>query len=311
MLYRCLLALAAFSATAPLAAQTLPAAEPFPPAIQTMVDDVFANGTDAEIEAVVKFARRAYPGYVPALDARLAARAQARQVAEQARAAAERERLASAGPLDNWTGRFEVGASRSTGNTDTLGIYASTTATREGVNWRHALRTSVELQETNGVRTQERLLAAYEPRYKVNERLSAYGLLQAERDPVLGYDARYSGSLGIGYALVKTPRFTVDVQGGPAFRYSKLTDDGTEEALSGRAALDARLQLRPGVTLTQNATAFLDTQSNTFTSATGLEARIIGALSARFSYNLQYESAPTIGREATDTQSRVTLIYGF
>lgn len=296
---------------APVLAQPLPTVEPFPPSVQAMVDDAFANGSDAEIEAVVKFARRAYPGYAPALDARMASRAQARQVAEQARLVAERDRLAAAGLLDNWTGRAEIGASRSTGNTDTLGLFASLNATREGVNWRHALRASAEVQETNGVRTQERLLAAYEPRFKVNDRLSTYGLLQAERDPVLGYDARYSASVGIGYALVKTPRLNVDVQGGPAFRYAELTDNGTEKAVSGRAALDARLQLRPGVTLTQNATAFLDTQSNTFTSATGLEARIVGSLSARFSYNLQYESAPTVGREDTDTQSRVTLIYGF
>ena len=101
------------------------------------------------------------------------------------------------------------------------------------------------------------------------------------------------------------------VQGGPALRYAELTDNGSELDVSGRAALDARLQLRPGVTLTQNATAFLDSQSNTFTSATGLETQLIGALTARVSYNIQHESDPAIGRVATDTQSRVTFVYAF
>lgn len=287
------------------------AIEPLPPTVQAMIEDAFANGTDAEIEAVVKFARRAYPTQVGVLDSRLAERTAARQAAEQARQAAERERVLAAGPFENWTGRGEVGASRSSGNTDNLGIYASLNLAREGVNWRHAVRASAEVQETNGVRTQERLLFAYEPRYKVSDRLSTYGLLQAERDPLLGYDARYSASVGLGYALVKQRQLTVDVQGGPALRYAQLTDDGSELDVSGRAALDARLQLRPGVTLTQNATAFLDSQSNTFTSATGLETQLIGALTARVSYNIQHESDPAVGRVATDTQSRVTFVYAF
>jgi putative salt-induced outer membrane protein len=318
MTVRTLLALATLAVATPARADQPPppfphpvAIEPLPPTVQAMIEDAFANGTDAEIEAVVKFARRAYPTQVGILDTRLAERTAARQAEEQARQAAERERLLAAGPFENWTGRGEIGASRSSGNVDNLGIYASLNLAREGVSWRHAVRASAEVQETNGVRTQERLLFAYEPRYKVSDRLSAYGLLQAERDPLLGYDARYSGSLGLGYALVKARRLTVDVQGGPALRYAQLTDDGAQLDISGRAALDARLQLRPGVTLTQNATAFLDSQSNTFTSATGLETQLIGALTARVSYNVQHESDPAVGRVATDTQSRVTFVYAF
>jgi putative salt-induced outer membrane protein len=316
MTLRTLLALATLAAATPAWADQAPfpapvAIEPIPPSVQAMIEDAFENGTDAEIDAVVKYARRAFPTQAVVLDNRLAERTAARQAAAAAQATAERERLLAAGPFDNWTGRGEVGASRSTGNVNNLGIYASLDLTREGVNWRHAVRASAQVQETNNVRTQERLLFAYEPRYKVSDRLSAYGLIQAERDPLLGYDARYSASLGLGYALVKEQRLTVDVQGGPALRYANLTDNGSELYVSGRAALDARLQLRPGVTLTQNATAFLDSQSNTFTSATGLETQLIGALTARVSYNIQHESDPAIGRVATDTQSRVTFVYAF
>ena len=275
-----------------------------PPTVQQMVDDAFATGNDAEIAAVVKFARRAHPEFAGPLNARLAARNEERQSARQTR-------LARRGVLENWSGRGEVGASRTSGNVDNLGIYASLNATREGLRWRHQVRASAQIQELNGFRTQERLLLAYEPHYKVNDRLSTYALVQAERDPPLGFDARYSVSVGLGYALVKTPRLTIDLQGGPAFRHTEFTDGLNEDTISGRAALDARLRLRPGVTLTQTASAFIDSGSNTFTSATGLETQIIGALSARLSYNLQYESEPVPGRLSTDTQSRVTLVYGF
>lgn len=294
----------------PVAAETTDAEaqdapEPqLPPTVQQMVDDAFATGNDAEIAAVVKFARRAHPEFAGPLNARLAARNEERQTARQTR-------LARRGVIENWSGRGEVGASRASGNVDNLGIFASLNATREGLRWRHQVRASAQIQEINGLRTQERLLLAYEPHYKVNDRLSTYALIQAERDPPLGFDARYSMSAGLGYALVKTPRITIDLQGGPAFRHTEFTDGFNEDTISGRAALDARLLLRPGVTLTQTASAFIDSGSNTFTSATGLETQIIGALSARLSYNLQYESEPVPGRLSTDTQSRVTLVYGF
>lgn len=290
---------AASVATPPQAAD-----QQLPPAVQAMVNDALTSGTDAELAAVVKFARRAYPAQASALDTQVAARA-ARRAAEA------RQRIAEAGPLQNWHGRGEIGATRSTGNVDNLGLYGSLSLSREGLRWTHQVRASANIQETDGVRTQEQLLAAYEPHYKVNDRLSAYGLLQAERDPFLGFDSRYSASAGIGYALVKGQHVTVNLQGGPAFRIEEETTGENENGFSGRAALDARLQLRPGVALTQNATAFLDSEGNTFTSATGLEAQLVGRLSARISYNVQYESKPTAGLLGTDTQSRVSLVYGF
>jgi putative salt-induced outer membrane protein len=283
--------------------ETAPASA-IPPAVQAVVDNALANGTDAEVQAVLKFVRRTYPAQGPALDGQLAQRAAQRTAELQAR-------LAQAGPFDYWTGRGEIGATRATGNVDNLGLYGSLTLTRAGIAWTHQLRASAQVQETNGIRTQEKLLAAYEPHYKVNDRISAYGLLQAERDPFVGFDARYSASAGLGLALVTEPQLVINIQGGPALRHEELVAGPSENNVSGRAALDARLQLRPGVSLTQAASAFVDSRGNSFTSATGLEAQIVGHLSARLSYNLQYESRPADRLKTTDTQSRVSLVYGF
>jgi putative salt-induced outer membrane protein len=42
-----------------------------------------------------------------------------------------------------------------------------------------------------------------------------------------------------------------------------------------------------------------------------LLAKLFGPLSAQFSYTLQYESTPPIGRETTDTTSRAALVVVF
>src|SRR5690349_15483773 len=134
MTVRLFLACMALLAAAPATAQ------PAPSLVQAMVDDALANGSDAEIAAVVKSARRAAPELAEMLDRRLAARVAERTAAEQAR-------LANPAPLANWSGRGEVGASLASGNTDTLGVYASLSAARQGVRWRHELRGEAAYQE--------------------------------------------------------------------------------------------------------------------------------------------------------------------
>src|SRR5690606_41920454 len=151
----------------PAAAPTEQTDAPLPAPLQAMVDDALAHGTDAEIAAVIKYARRAYPENSRMLAAQVNRRNERRE-------AQRRERLASTGFFGAWHGRGEIGATRSTGNNDNLGLYGSLSLTHEGLNWTHQARASLNIQETDGVRTQEQMLAAYEPHYKVSDRLSAY-----------------------------------------------------------------------------------------------------------------------------------------
>lgn len=275
-----------------------------PASVRAMIDAAIESGSEAEIAAVVKFAARANPDHEREILAILAERRESRRAAEE-------RRLAEAGLMEIWSGRGELGASRSTGNTDMLGVFASLRLAREGLNWRHGIRAEADIQEREGVATKERFLAAYEPHYKISDRLSAYGLVQYERDTAVGFDARYAASGGLGYALVQGPDLSIDLQGGPAFRHTDFNTGMAEESIGGRAALDARWRLTPTLSLTQNASAIVETQNSTIVATTGLETKLVGALTARASYNLQYESDPALGREPLDTLSRVTLVYAF
>jgi putative salt-induced outer membrane protein len=92
---------------------------------------------------------------------------------------------------------------------------------------------------------------------------------------------------------------------------TSFIDGETESHVAARAAMSARIAFLPGMALTQNATAYLEPEGQTFTASTGLETRLIGALTARLSHNLQYESTRPPGQEPVDTLSRFTLVYGF
>lgn len=294
---RCLLLL-----TPLLIAATEPPAIPAP--VRAMLDAAIAGGNDAEVATIVKFARAADPASGEA-----AAAIADGWRAEQA--AARKEKLATAGPLELWSGRAELGGFATTGNSDTVGVTGAIDLQREGLNWRHKLNLRVDYQESLGVTSRERLLLAYEPNLKLDGRRYVYGAAQFESDRFLGYDERYSLSAGAGYGLLRTPRVTVDVEVGPAFRATDFTDGKQEASVAARGKVDLAWQLSRGLKLSQNASAYVQQFNSTVSSNTALSARLLGPLSAQLSYAVQYESMPPAGRRTTDTTSRAALVYSF
>jgi putative salt-induced outer membrane protein len=167
------------------------------------------------------------------------------------------------------------------------------------------------VQETNGVTTTERVTASWQPNYKFDDRLYAYGLGQYEHDQFLGYANRYTGGGGLGYRLVAGSKLILDLEGGPVLRQTDFIDEPNETTIAGRASLSMRWKVTPTLQLSQDAAVYVEQGNNNATSTTALDTRLLGALKARFSYNLQYERDTPAGRESLDTLSRATIVYSF
>ena len=158
-------------------------AEASHPAIQ-MLDEAIANGNEADVETVAKYARKTAPDRVAEINtkvdgykANLAALAKAKADEE-----AEQKRREAAGFFNNWTGRGELGGFITGGNSDSKGLAAGIALTREGEKVRLNFRANADYQKSNGVTSNEQFAVAFEPNYKFNERLFAYGLAQWDRD---------------------------------------------------------------------------------------------------------------------------------
>ncbi|MFL0418274.1 YdiY family protein [Sphingomonas sp. 179-I 2A4 NHS] len=281
-------------------------AEPadIPAPIRAMLEAAIASGNEGEVTTIVKYARTADPASGDAV----------LRIANDWRSARARERqtrIQRAGLLDLWSGRAEVGGFINTGNSETAGVIGILDLTREGLDWRHKLRAQGDYQRSLGVTTREQYLFAYEPNWKIDARRYVYGAAQFESDRFLGYNQRYSASAGAGYSPIKTSAVSLNLELGPAFRHTEFTDDTVESSLAARGNLDLDLKLSPGLTFTQDASAYLQRYNSTVSSSTALAARLIGPLSARVSYTVQYESMPPLGRVSTDTTSRASLVYTF
>lgn len=287
----------------PVAALLLANAEA-PDAVRRMLDAAYAAGDEAGVATLVKYAAAADPASASTMsqeaDAWRAKRRQAQQAA-----------LADASIIELWKGRAELGGFVSTGNSDVTGLAAIIDLTREGARWRHTVRLQADYQESNGEVSRERYLLALEPRYKVDDRAYVYGAAQAESDRFLGYSSRFSASAGGGYGAIRSPALTLDLELGPAFRQTDYVDDRMESAVAARGRVDLDWRLTPAITLSQDASAYLQNVNSTVASLTAVNAKLFGPLSAQLSYAVQYESTPTEGRRTTDTTSRASLVYSF
>lgn len=302
--------LAAIASVSMFALPTSVLAE-IPDPVRAMIEAAIESGDKAAVRTVIDLAKQTNPDDASELDAILADYETDLAIAAQEEAAAKEEAVRNAGLFKNWTGKGELGAFRSTGNAENTGITAGLALTREGINWRHKLRGRADYQESNGVTTREQFLAAYEPNWKVSDRLFFYALGQFERDRFQGFSARYSASGGLGYDVVVEDDIKLSINAGPAWRRTELVDGDSTSNLAGLAALDFDWQIAEKITLTQDANALVQSGSSTYISDTGLQAKIVGDFSVRLSYTVEHDTDPPLGAVDTDTLSRVTLIYDF
>lgn len=293
-------------AAVPLALLLMANADPgtIPPEVKAMLDAAMASGNENEVATVAKYARMASPDHA----------AEIARVADgwrDERRAAANQALREAGFVDLLKGRAELGGFATTGNTNNIGVTANLDLKREGPRWRHKFRALAEYQESAGVISREHYLVAWEPNLKVDDRLYAYGAALFESDRYLGYTERYSASTGAGYSAIKTVGMNLDLELGPAFRSTSFTDATVERNLAARGSVDFGWKLTPTLTLSNNASAYLQSANSTVTGRTALAAKVYGPLSAQLSYAVSYESRPPEGRTTTDTTSRASLVYSF
>ena len=275
-----------------------------PETIRAMLDAALEAGNEADVNTIAKYARAADP---LSGDAVLA-------IAEKwkaDRAAQRTQVIRQASFLDLWSGKAEVGGYLTTGNSDTAGGTAVLDLNREGLRWRQKFHAQADYQSNQNITTREHYLASYEPNYKIDDRAYIYGVAQYEGDRFLGYFNRYSTSVGAGYSVIKTAGTKLDLELGPAYRYTEFTDDTEQSSIAARGTANFSIRILSGLSVSQVASAYIQRYNSTLSGTTSLNAKLIGPLSAALSYSVQYESEPPIGSVSTDTTSRASLVYSF
>lgn len=275
-----------------------------PPALKAMLEAAMESGSESDVAVIVKYARAAAPESAD-LVARIATDWRNDRLAQAQRA------IRQADFFDLVKGRAELAAYLTSGNTSNTGFSANVEVRREALEWRHTVRLQADYQESLGLVTRERYLAAYEPNWKFDDRAYLYGAAQYESDRFSGFTDRISLSSGAGYSAIKNKDVKLDLELGPAYRLTRFIDTADESNLAARGSVDFDWKLTRGITVRQNASAYVQEANSTVSSKSAVLAKLIGPLSAQFSYTLQYESRPPLGRQMTDSTSRAALVIDF
>lgn len=282
------------------------AADPalLPPSVREMLEAAIANGNETDIATVAKIARQTNPGSADEIQ-RLVNSWKERTKATQDTVIRE------ARFTELWTGRVEAGGFRSTGSTSEIGISASATATRNGIQWSHKLSAAADYRRANGVTSRERYFAGYEPKFQFDPRGFAYGLAQFERDTSIGYDERYTASVGVGYKLIVSKPVDLLVDIGPSVRHAKYLIGVRETKLGARGSMALAWRASPTLTFKQTAAGYAESDVYSLNALTSMETKVATRWSAALSYNVQYESETLLSSRNFNTLSRVTLSYDF
>lgn len=313
--------LALATATFVAASLPTPAVAALPEPVKAMIDAAIASGNKPDVLAVVKIAKATNPDDLAEINA-LMSDYNAR-LAEQAKAALREKQ--EAGLLENWKGQGELGGFRSTGNTRNLGLSGGLKLVKDAVKWRLNFQARADYERNKGKTTRDQLSATIEPNYKFGKSLYAYGLAQFERDRLQGFSARYTLSGGLGYELVKTKDLRLAVKAGPAIRITDFAAGDSKSSLAALIGLDLDWKISDNLKFSQDtggtyasdaqgftsASAVIDSDNISFAATSAFDAKLFGALSARFSYTIEHETNPPVGRIKTDTLSRATLVYDF
>lgn len=291
-----------------------PAAAELPPSVEAMIREA-GKADQATLIAVVRMAKLTNPDDVDAIEA-LGARylAQIKQKSEAAQMAAKQaeiERLSSLGVFEGWRGQGELGFGVATGNSDQVSGLLGLKLSREGLKARHNFSVSLDYQETDKALSRERYTVNYGLNYLLRDGLYVATLLGWERDRFAGYARRFTESVGLGYRVISRSNMTLDIDGGPALRQTLYADGLSEDDIGARGSLAYRWTIKPGMTLSEDASAVSSGGNTTLISTSALTAKLTSAISARISFNLQTETDPLPGRVSTDTATRASIAYSF
>jgi putative salt-induced outer membrane protein len=215
------------------------------------------------------------------------------------------------GFFDGWSGQGELGASSSSGNTRSTTLALGLNFARHGLFWDHVFNASADYQRDNGIESKGRYFASYSGHYNYSDRMYALGLLSWEADRFSGFDSRMSEAVGLGYFFLKGPSMTLSLEAGPALRQTDYLLGRSENEIAGRTSVNYLWNILPNLVLTEVMSYYGQSHDSTLTSDTGLTVNLIGALSARASYHVQYETNPPLGLDQADTLTRLTLVYSF
>ena len=220
--------------------------------------------------------------------------------------------MAADGETDNgWTGSAELGASMTTGNTESSTINGKFKLGYITGPWTHRLRLETLQSSEDGEDTANRTLGEFESNYALSERDYLFGVLRGTHDEFSGYKYQSSVAAGYGRKLWISDRGSWDAEIGPGLRVAETEDGERETNAIARIASGFEYRISDYAKFNQDVTVLAGRDNTEIESVTGLSTSLTETLAMKLSYTVQHNTDVPPGTEKTDTYTSVNLVYNF
>lgn len=223
--------------------------------------------------------------------------------------------LKSADKTKIWSGDLAFGYIMTEGNTSDKSLKFHSDIQRNKGNWHYDFITDATNTKSEGDRSAERYFMSHRGAYDFSPTNYVFGFLSYDSDRFSGFRYKGTVALGFGRRLINRDNMKWDIEGGPGYRRTEVTadavgEDDTEEGIV-RLATNFEWALSSNATFEQEASVETGDANTSARSVTALKTTVVGNLGMKLSYTVKYTDDVPEGREHADTETAITLVYGF
>ena len=217
-----------------------------------------------------------------------------------------------------WTGEAALNGSATTGNNETTDLGVALKIKNRGSDWRHDFKLSADLGRNQGNVNKRRYRSSYKIGRDLAPRIYAFANADYYSDDFGAYKNGWYAGGGIGRSmLVDAPTlWRLEVGAGYRRQKARLTPilptdpiSDIERFASARLYSDFEHAFNDSVSITNDTEYFLSGVDNFLANETALTSQLIERLGFRASFRVETHTDVPVGRERTDTISRVGIVY--
>jgi putative salt-induced outer membrane protein YdiY len=219
----------------------------------------------------------------------------------------------------NYEGEAELGMLITSGNSEETSINSRLAGKYEGAVWRNTASFRSAYSEGKDETTAEKYRVDAEGNYKFGAHQYWFLRGSYDDDRFSGYEYQSSVTSGYGNRVWNTgERSFLDLSIGAGYRYNRLdvaNEDGerNEDEVIGRLAAQLDYALSENALFRQKLSTEVgvDEGESISESETAIQASLAGNLSMKAAYRVKHVSDAPADSEKTDTETSITLLYGF
>ena len=212
-------------------------------------------------------------------------------------------------------GHLNIGANRSTGNTNTSSIHMDgEIVARSGKN-RYTAGGQFNQSKSEGQLSEDNVLGYMKYDYFFKEKWFLYNAASFEKDEFQDLSLRTIAGAGVGYQFYETPEMNLSLESGLSYVDENRKRGVDDNYLAGRWALNFdKYFLDDAVQFFHFHEGLVSLESTSdilIRSRTGLRVPVYKNLQSTLEYDLDWNSEPAPGVEETDQRYILSLGYTF